>query len=42
MGSVPAEVRTLLQERQDRCKTELDASRRNMQFAVGHDFSQMS
>ena len=37
MGRVTAEVRALLQERQDRRKAELDASRRDVQFAVGDE-----
>ena len=37
MGHVTAEVRALLQERQDRRKEELDASRRDVQFAVGDE-----
>ena len=37
MGRVTAEVRALLQERQDRRKEELDASRRDVQFAVGDE-----
>ena len=37
MGRVTAEVRALLQERQDRRKEELDAFRRNVQFAFGDE-----
>ena len=37
MGRVTAEVRALLQERQDRRKAALDASRRDVQFAVGDE-----
>ena len=37
MGRVTEEVRALLQERQDRRKAELDASRRDVQFAVGDE-----
>ena len=37
MGRVTAEVRALLQERQDRHKAELDATRRDEQFAVGDE-----
>ena len=37
MGRVTAEVRALLQERQDRHKAELDASRRDVQFSVGDE-----
>ena len=37
MGRVTSEVRALLQERQDRCKVELDASRRDVHFAVGDE-----
>ena len=37
MGRVTAEVRALLQERQDRRKAELDATRRDVQFAVGDE-----
>ena len=32
-----AEVRALLQERQDRRKAELDATRRDVQFAPGDE-----
>ena len=35
MGRVTAEVLALLQERQDQRREELDASRRDVQFAVG-------
>ena len=35
MGSITAEVQELLQELQDLCKAELDASLRDVQFAVG-------
>ena len=37
MGRITAEVRALLQERQDRRKAELDAQRRDVQFAVGDE-----
>ena len=37
MGRITAEVRALLQERQDRQKAELDAHRRDVQFAVGDE-----
>ena len=37
MGRVTAEVLVLLQERQDRRKEALDASRRDVQFAVGDE-----
>ena len=37
MGSMTAEVQALLQEHLDRCKAELDASRRDVQFAVGDE-----
>ena len=37
MGSATAEARAPLQERQNRCKAELDASRRDVQFAVGDE-----
>ena len=37
MGRVMAEVRALLQERQDRRKAELNAHRRHVQFAVGDE-----
>ena len=37
MGHITAEVRALLQERQDRRKAELDAHRRDVQFAVGDE-----
>ena len=37
MGRVTAEVRALLQERQDRRKEELDAHRRDVRFAVGDE-----
>ena len=37
MGLVTAEVRALLQEGQDRRKAELDASWRDVQFAVGDE-----
>jgi hypothetical protein len=37
MGRVTAEVRALLQERQDRHKEELDAHRRDVRFAVGDE-----
>jgi len=37
MGRVTAEVRALLQERQDRRKAELDATRRDVQFAPGDE-----
>ena len=37
MGRVTAEVRALLQERQDRRKAELDAHGRDVQFAVGDE-----
>ena len=36
MWRVTEEVRALLQERQDRRKAELDASRRDVQFDVGN------
>ena len=36
-GRVTEEVLALLQERQDRRKAELDASRRDVQFAVGDE-----
>ena len=37
MMRVTAEVRALLQERQDQRKAEHDAHRRNVQFAVGDE-----
>jgi hypothetical protein len=37
MGRVTAEVRALLQERQDRRKAELDAARRDVHFALGDE-----
>ena len=37
MGRVTAEVQALLQDRQDRRKAELDATRRDVQFAVGDE-----
>ena len=37
MGRATVEVRALLQARQDRRKAELDASRRDVQFAVGDE-----
>ena len=37
LGHVTAEVRALLQERQHRRKAELDASRRDVQIAVGDE-----
>ena len=37
MGRIPAEVRALLQERQDRRKAELEAHRRDVPFAVGDE-----
>ena len=37
MSGVTAEVRALLQARQDRCKSELDAHLWDVQFAVGDE-----
>ena len=37
MGHITAKVRALLHERQDRRKAELDAHRRDVQFAVGNE-----
>jgi hypothetical protein len=37
MAQVTGEVRALLQERQDRCKAELDAHRRDVRYAVGDE-----